>query len=138
MGGTSIDSAYTARMSHVAGLKSRMSTGNGKGTGRGSGNRYDPIHAGGVKAQNAETIAATQVKAAALSLAAQDTALDQDHEDAKAANEKQIAEQEALNAEGVMQVDDLRAGAADKALTAISESVVGDGRPPEAPPPVEA
>ena len=76
-------------------------------------------------------MAATQVKAAALSLAAQDQSLEQDHEDAKAANDKQIAEQEALNVEGVMQVDDLRAGAADKALTAISESVDGDGRPPE-------
>ena len=138
MGGGSIDCAKSARMQQIAGFKDKMSTGNGKGMGRGRGNRYDPFGAEGIKALNAETIAATQVKAAALSLAAQDTALEKDHEDAKAANGKQIAEQEALNVEGVMQVDNLRAGAADKALAAISESVDGDGRPPEAPPPVEA
>ena len=57
--------------------------------------------------------------------------LEQAHEDPKAANDKQIAEQEALNVEGVMQVDNLRADAVDEALTGIDRSVEGDGRPPE-------
>ena len=117
-----------------------INTGNGyaKGKGQGSGNRFEAYGVEGVREFNAATAAATQEKAALLSLAAQDQQLEQAHEDAKAANDKQNAEQEALNVEGVMQVDNLKADAVDKAQTAIDESCAG-GRPPEAErPPVEA
>ena len=99
--------------------------GNGKGSGNLCDRRYEPFGNKEVKAHNADTIAATQAKAANL------TAATQEFEAAKEANELQIAEQEAADLEGVQFVDDLRAGAVDKAQSAIDQSVAGEGRPPE-------
>ena len=109
--------------------------GNGKGSGKLGLSRYEPFSNEQVKAQNAETVAATQEKTSDFiaGLAAEDEQVQQAYDDAKAANEVQIAEQEAANIEGVQLVDNLRADAVDKAQAAIDESVAGAGRPPEAP-----
>jgi hypothetical protein len=114
---------------------------NGKGAGKLAARRYDPFSNEQVKAQNAKVVAVTQEKTLDFiaGLAAEDEQVQQAYDDAKAANEVQIAEQEAANIEGVQLVDNLRADAVDKAQVAIDESVAGAGRPPEAAePPLEA
>ena len=133
-GGAHMDVPGAARAQQIADFKLDRfrGGGNGKGSGKLCAPRYEPFGNKEVKAHNADTIAATQAKAANL------VAKQEEFEAAKAANELQIADQEAADLAGVQFVDDLRADAVDKAQSAIDESGAG-GRPPEADrPPIEA
>ena len=126
-GGAHMDVPGAARAQQIADFKVDRfrGGGNGKGSGKLCAPRYEPFGNKEVKAHNADTITATQAKAANL------VAKQEEFEAAKAANELQIADQEAADLAGVQFVDDLRADAVDKAQSAIDESVAGEGRPPE-------